>query len=139
MPLQGVDNQLRADPALMLGFRDQGINFLQVHMSPPAARQREFNDLLAFCRATGLRFAINNESANWSTNAPGPDGRCRFVAPDGCHRWDLSPEALDAATATGLFEGVVYDEGEHMQLCAQPYRLSAGIGRSAVSGWKPPA
>jgi hypothetical protein len=39
------------------------------------------------------------------------------VAPGGCHRWDLEPAALDAAAATGLFEGVVYDEGEHMQLC----------------------
>lgn len=117
MPLQGVDTSWRVDPALMLGFRDQGINFLQVHMSPRQLDNGEFNDLLAFCRATGLRFAINNESANWSTNAPGPDGRCRFAASDGCHRWDLAPEALDAAAATGLFEGVVYDEGEHMQLC----------------------
>ena len=116
-PLQGVDTSWRIDPALMLGLRDQGINFMQVHMQPRQFDNGEFDALLAFCRATGLRFAINNETANWMTNSIGPDGRCRFVAPDGCHRWDLAPEALDAAAATGLFEGVVYDEGEHMQLC----------------------
>jgi len=117
-PLCGIDTSWDGSPALMFGFRDLGVNFLQVHLQSTQLDKDDFADLLAFCKATGLRFAINNEHANWATNAPAsPTGRDRFVAPEGCHRWDLEPAALDAAAATGVFEGVVYDEGEHMQLC----------------------
>ena len=116
-PLRGIDTSWIETPAHLLAFRDLGVNFLQVHLSPAQLDNGEFADLLAFCKATGLRFALNNESANWATNATAPSGRSRFDASGGCHRWDIESAALDAATATGLFEGVVYDEGEHMQLC----------------------
>jgi hypothetical protein len=116
-PLCGIDTSWSETPAHVLAFRDLGVNFLQVHLNPAQLDNGEFADLLTFCKATGLRFALNNESANWVTNAPAPSGRSRFEAPGGCHRWDIESAALDAATATGLFEGVVYDEGEHMQLC----------------------
>jgi hypothetical protein len=117
-PVRGIDTSWNGTPALLFGFRDLGVNFLQVHLQSTQLDNSEFADLLAFCKATGLRFAINNEHANWATNAPAsPSCGDRFVAPNGCHRWDLEPAALDAAAATGLFEGVVYDEGEHMQLC----------------------
>jgi len=102
------------------------VNFLQVHISPQKLENGEFDELLRFCRATGLRFALTIEAANW-----GPDGgRGRFDAAGGCHRWDLEPAALRKAAATGLFEGVVYDEGEHMQLSRNAYsRLSDKIHR----------
>jgi hypothetical protein len=119
--VHGIDINWGDSPALMLGIRDQGANLLQVHLVTPQLVNGEFEELLAFCRATGLRFALNNEEANWSATSLAPDGHDRFVAAGGCHRWDLEPAALDAATATGLFEGVVYDEAEHMQLCRNYY------------------
>ena len=116
-PLCGIDTNWELSPALLFGLRDLGVNFLQVHLGTAQLDNGDFADLLTFCKAAGFRFAINNEEANWATNALAADGRDRFAAPGGCHRWDLAPAALDAAAATGLFEGVVYDEGEHMQLC----------------------
>ncbi|NLY00635.1 MAG: hypothetical protein GXY83_31445 [Rhodopirellula sp.] len=115
--LQGIDLSYNDSPALLLAIRDLGVNFLQVHISPRQLDDGEFDELLGFCRATGLRFALNNESSNWSADG----GNGRFDAAGGCHRWDLDPAALGKAAATGLFEGVVYDEGEHMQLCRNYY------------------
>jgi hypothetical protein len=115
--LQGIDLAYQDSPALLLAIRDLGVNFLQVHINPQQLDNGEFEELLGFCRATGLRFALNNETSNWVADG----GRGRFVAAGGCHRWDLDPEALRKAAATGLFEGVVYDEGEHMQLCRNFY------------------
>jgi hypothetical protein len=120
-PMRGFDLSWSNTPAQMLGIRDQGINFLQVHLSPGQLDNGEYAGLLAFCKATGLHFALNNEHCNWVASAPDPSGRERFDAAGGCHRWDLEGPALDAAAATGLFEGVVYDEGEHMQLCRNNY------------------
>jgi hypothetical protein len=116
--LQGIDLPYEDSPALLLGIRDLGVNFLQVHINPRQLENGELEELLRFCRVTGLRFALNNESSNY-----GADRGCRgcFDAAGGCHRWDLEPEALRKAAATGLFEGVVYDEGEHMQLCRNFY------------------
>lgn len=119
--LQGIDLSWGDNPALLLGIRDQGVSFLQFHLDPRQLDNGEFEELLGFCRATGLRFALNNETANWVASSLDPSGRDRFVAQGGCHRWDLEPTALDRAAATGLFEGVVYDEGEHMQLCRNFY------------------
>jgi hypothetical protein len=116
-PLRGIDCSWSGSPAQMLSIRDQGVNFIQVHLDAPQLDHGEYAELLAFCKVTGVHVAFNNEHANWAASSPDPAGRNRFDAPGGCHRWDLEPAALDAAVATGLFEGVVYDEGEHMQLC----------------------
>ncbi len=115
--LQGIDLGYNDSTALLLGIRDLGVNFLQVHLNPRQLENGEFEELLRFCQATGLHFALNNESSNWGADG----GRGRFDAGGGCHRWDLEPAALRKAAATGLFEGVVYDEGEHMQLCRNFY------------------
>lgn len=120
-PMRGFDLSWSNTPAQMLAIRDQGINFLQVHLSPSQLDNGEYAGLLTFCRATRLHFALNNEHCNWVASARDPSGHERFDAPGGCHRWDLEASALDAAAATGLLEGVVYDEGEHMQLCRNNY------------------
>lgn len=119
--LQGVDLGYVDSPALLLSLRDLGVNFLQFHLDPAQLDNGEFRELLAFCRATRTRFALNNETSNWAPEALDKQGRNRFAAEGGCHRWDIEPEALDAASATGLFEGVVYDEGEHMQMSRNAY------------------
>lgn len=120
-PWHGVDTGWNGTPAMMLGLRDQGVNLIVIHLGPSQLDNGEYDELLAFCRATGIHFQINNEHSNWVSEAPDPTGRNRFDAPGGCHRWDLEAKALDAAAATGVFEGVVYDEGEHMQLCRNNY------------------
>jgi hypothetical protein len=119
--LHGIDTNWGDNPALPLIIRDQGANFVQVHLGAAQLGSGEFGELLTFCRATGLRFALNNEECNWVAASPTADGGDRFAAAGGCHRWDLEAAALDAAAATGLFEGVVYDEGEHMQMCRNYY------------------
>jgi hypothetical protein len=119
--LRGIDLNWGDSPSLLLGLRDLGVNFLQVHLDPHQLDNGEFDELLAFCKATKMHFALNNENANWVAESKAPDGHDRFVAPGGCHRWDIEAPALDRAAATGLFEGVVYDEGEHMQLCRNFY------------------
>ncbi|MCC6729983.1 MAG: hypothetical protein IT208_11660 [Chthonomonadales bacterium] len=119
--LQGVDLFYADSPALLMGLRDLGVSFLQFHIEPAQLDNGELDEILAFCRATRTRFALNNESSNWGPGAPRADGANPFDAPGGCHRWDIEPAALRRAAATGLFEGVVYDEGEHMQLCRNYY------------------
>jgi len=119
--LQGVDLSYFDSPALLLGLRDLGVNFLQFHIEPHQLDNGELEELIAFCRATRTRFALNNETANWVASARRADGSDRFEAAEGCHRWDIELPALRKAAASGLFEGVVYDEGEHMQLCRNFY------------------
>lgn len=120
-PLRGIDLNWGDSPALLLGLRDQGVNFIQVHLDPAQLDNGEYAELLSFCEATRVHFALNVETSNWVAASLDPAGRNRFDAPGGCHRWDIEAPALDAAAATGLFEGVVYDEGEHMQLCRNYY------------------
>jgi hypothetical protein len=119
--LHGIDLNWGDNPAMLMGIRDQGVNFIDFHLDPQQLDNGEYAELLAFCRATKLRFSLNNEASNWIAASPDPAGRDRFSAPNGCHRWDIEPAALDAAARTGLFEGVVYDEGEHMQLSRNFY------------------
>ncbi len=119
--LQGIDLQYIDSPAMMLTVRDLGVNFLQFHLDPAQLDNGEFDELLAFCKATRLRFALNNETSNWARSAIDKSGHDRFDAANGCHRWDIEPQALRKAAATGLFKGVVYDEGEHMQLSRNAY------------------
>lgn len=127
----GIDLQYEDSPALMFALRDLGINFVDVHVGPGQIDSGQYDELLAFCKATGLRFAVNNESSNWGPSALDPQGRDRFAAEGGCHRWDLEGEVLERAAATGLFEGVVYDEGEHMQLCRNAYSDRTKVGPRA--------
>ncbi|HQK93585.1 MAG TPA: hypothetical protein PLD23_08765 [Armatimonadota bacterium] len=119
--LQGIDLEYVDQAALPFEIQDLGANFLQFHLNPKQLDNGEFDELIALCQALGTRFALNNEWCNWTPESKAPDGTDRFVAPGGCHRWDLEEPALRTAAATGLFEGVVYDEGEHMQLCRNAY------------------
>lgn len=119
--MQGVDLSYFDSPALLLGIRELGVNLLQFHLEPSQIDNGELGELIAFCKATGTRFALNNETANWAPSAPGPDGTDRFQAAGGAHRWDIEAPALRKARASGLLQGVVYDENEHMQLCRNFY------------------
>lgn len=118
---QGVDTCYLDSPTLLMAYRDLGVNFLDVHIEPSQLDNGELAELFAFCKATRTRFTLNNEASNWEPSALRKDGSDRMVAADGCHRWDLEPDALRAAAATGVFEGVVYDEGEHMQISRNAY------------------
>lgn len=128
--MQGVDLSYFDSPALLLGIRELGVNLLQFHLEPSQIDTGELDELIAFCRATGTRFALNNETANWAPSAPRPDGTDRFQAAGGAHRWDIEASALRRAKASGLLQGVVYDENEHMQLCRNFYsKLPDAVNR----------
>ncbi len=129
---QGLNSTYEDHAALLLAIKQLGVDCVVMHIHPEFFASPEFPDLLAFCEATGLHFALNNEFANW---APAPqtwkEGEPNpLSAEGGCHRWDLPAEALEQCAATGLFDGVVYDEGEHMQLCRNYYsRLADPVHR----------
>lgn len=121
--LQGVDIEYSDSASFLMSLRDLGVNFVDYHVGPNWGHfdNGAFDDFLQFVSATGMRFTLNNEEANWGFTWIDKTGVNRFNTPDGCHRWDLGPDILDRAAATGLFEGVVYDEPEHMQLCRNFY------------------
>ncbi len=108
-------------PAVWWALREMGAELLVVHLMPSELHTDTLETLLQFCRATRCRFAINNEAANWMPEALDPTGSNTFNAPNGCHRWDLDARTLRRCADTGLFEGVVYDESEHMQMCRNAY------------------
>ncbi len=108
-------------PAVWWALRDMGAELLVVHLMPSELHTDILQTLLEFCRATQCRFAINNEAANWMPEANDPTGANTFDAPNGCHRWDLDARTLQRCAETGLFEGVVYDESEHMQMSRNAY------------------
>lgn len=119
--LQGVDTFYTDSPSLLMAYRDLGVNFIQLHIEPPQTENGDLDEFLRFCKATRTRFALNNETSNFAPAALRSNGTNRFDAPHGCHRWDIEENVQRRAAATGLFEGVVYDEGEHMQLCRNNY------------------
>lgn len=119
--LQGVDVNFEDAPGWLFGLQDLGVNFLQFHISDAALDDGTLDNIIALCRVLEVRFALNNEQANWTPSGLTAGGRNRFRSKGECHRWDLEPEALRKAAATGLFEGVVYDEGEHMRISRNAY------------------
>ncbi len=108
-------------PAALWSFREMDINLLVAHIMPIYTQNGLCDDLFAYCQATGTRFTMNVEAPNFALMSDGTDGKNSYEAPSGCHRWDVDPETLRKAAATGVFEGVTYDEAEHMQLSRNAY------------------
>ncbi|MHB1462406.1 MAG: hypothetical protein ACYC1M_14060 [Armatimonadota bacterium] len=108
-------------PAALWSFREMDINLLVTHIMPIYTQNGLCDDLIAYCQATGTRFTINVEAPNFALTSDATDGKNSYEAADGCHRWDVDPETLRNAAATGVFEGVTYDESEHMQLSRNAY------------------
>ncbi len=108
-------------PGSLWSLREMDINLLVGHIGPQETENNIIDDLCAYCKATGTRFTFNVESPNFAPVSYSTNGKNSFDAADGCHRWDVDAETLRKAAATGLFEGVTYDESEHMQLSRNAY------------------
>ncbi len=109
------------NPAALWSFREMDINLLVAHIMPIYTQNGLCDDLFAYCQATGTRFTMNVEAPNFALMSDATDGKNSYEAAGGCHRWDVDPDTLRKAAATGLFEGVTYDESEHMQLSRNAY------------------
>ncbi|MHB1462392.1 MAG: hypothetical protein ACYC1M_13990 [Armatimonadota bacterium] len=108
-------------PGSLWSLREMDINLLVAHIGPQETENNIIDDLCAYCKATGTHFTFNVESPNFAPVSYSTNGKNSFDAAGGCHRWDVDEETLRKAAATGLFEGVTYDESEHMQLSRNAY------------------
>ncbi len=108
-------------PGSLWSLREMDINLLVAHIGPQETENNIIDDLCAYCKATGTHFTFNVESPNFAPVSYSTNGKNGFDAADGCHRWDVDAETLRKAAAMGLFEGVTYDESEHMQLSRNAY------------------
>lgn len=72
----------------------------------------------AWCAARDIHWATNLEHANWVQHFAGEHGNDWFRREDGRHFF-LFPEALlEELGAAERLLGLMYDEAEHMQICA---------------------
>lgn len=108
-------------PGSLWSLREMDINLLVAHIGPSETETGVTDDLCAYCKATGTHFTFNVEAPNFAAVSNSTNGKNSFDAPDGCHRWDVDADTLHKAAATGVFEGVTYDESEHMQLSRNGY------------------
>ncbi|MHB1462535.1 MAG: hypothetical protein ACYC1M_14705 [Armatimonadota bacterium] len=108
-------------PVYLWSLREMGVGLLVADIVPSNTETGVTNDICAYCKATDTRFAYNLMMSNYTAVSDSTNGKNSYDAPDGCHRWDVDADTLRHAAATGLFEGVMYDEVEHMQLCRNAY------------------
>lgn len=108
-------------PGSLWSLREMDINLLVAHIGPYETQIGVTDNLCAFCKATGTHFTFNVEGPNFVPVSNSSNGKNSYNAPDGCHRWDVDADTLRKAAATGVFEGVTYDESEHMQLSRNAY------------------
>ncbi len=108
-------------PAFLWSCREMGLNLWVAHITPLETQTGVTDDLCAFCKATGTHFTFNVEMPNYTPVSNSTNGKNSFDAADGCFRWDVDADTLRKAAATGVFEGVTYDESEHMQLSRNGY------------------
>jgi hypothetical protein len=120
-------------------LHELGLNFMVIHLMPveapglgPAeALQHRIGHIDEAMRREGIRYALNNELANWWKVFELEPGKDEFAHPDGTHRWDLRMDWLRPLLQPQdgrrpVFEGVVYDEPVHMQLCGQQFATHPG-------------
>jgi len=90
-------------------------------------------------RQHGMTYTFNVEAPNFREAAEITPGVNEFDHPGGLHRWDLRMEWLKpilppAVPAPPAFQGIVYDECEHMQLSNNKYSnepTQRALGREA--------
>jgi hypothetical protein len=144
----GVNTDKNLDsPAWKAAIDSLGVDALHFHFSlenvkdgeDPVERNLEvIRDMKKFCQEKGLRFTLNNETANWGGSAynretgyPADRGKFPpkkgfeytqdwFYHEDGTYRFDI-PEAILGELSDASFTGVVYDEATHMQIGWNPY------------------
>lgn len=94
-------------------LRELGAAFY-VHHQVPA--HTDVAAMLSDLSAAGIDLVLGNEYGN--INGP--------FAP-GTNRYDIDPEIVREAAATGRLVGILYDEPEHLQIHADQYRRDAHL------------
>ncbi|MFC8680294.1 hypothetical protein ACFT30_02155 [Microbacterium ureisolvens] len=94
-------------------LRELGADFYVHHVIPTQEDHAALFDDLA---AAGIGLVLGNEYGN--INGPHADGT---------NRYDLPAELVRDAAASGVLEGVLYDEPEHLQIHADQYRHDAHL------------
>lgn len=119
----GVNDQaqLVQHPVNLWSLREMGVGLWVADIVPSNTETGVTNDLCAYCKATGTHFAYNLVLPNFAAVSDSTNGKNSYDTPDGCHRWVVDADTLRHAASTGVFEGVMYDEVEHMQLCRNGY------------------
>ncbi len=113
--------------------KDLGIDTWVMHFFPsPVISQNlsHIREVDQFCEKSGLLWVANFENANWIREFSDETGYNWYNREDGRH-FELPPETVRAALgAATRCDGVMYDEAEHMQNCANAIANGAKL-------WKP--
>lgn len=118
-------------------LNELGLNHMDLHLSP-ITDAGERNALLMGerirridreMRERGLTYTLNVESSNFRASVEITPGVNEFERPGGLHRWDLrmgwlSPILPPGVSTPTAFQGIVYDECDHMQLSNNKYSNS---------------
>ncbi len=140
--LLGVDNagsdwiyrsdcEPASDEQLRKALDELGVNFFVYHLIPdgagtPEAMARRVARIDDAMRSLGIRYTLNDESANWAKSLELEPGVNEFAHPDGTHRWDLRMDWLEqvlppAKPGAPALIGITHDECEHMQLTSHQF------------------
>jgi hypothetical protein len=116
-----------------------GLKHIDIHLSPitnagsqNSARMGErISQIDVLARQHGLTYTFNVEASNTRASAEITPGVNEYDHPGGLHRWDLRMEWLKpilppAVPAPPAFQGIVYDECEHMVLSNHKYVSDGG-------------
>lgn len=110
-----------------LGVKQFGVHFYLYEDSTRTLAQ--IKEIDAAMRRHGLTYQLNLEQANFVSRVEVTPGVNEFSHPDGTHRWDLRMEWLNPILPTVVsgkpgFNGLIYDECEHMLLSNNKYANS---------------
>lgn len=119
---KGRDEELKA-------IHELGAGFIVCQFAPQNFKQgaenkgwigsaKDFSDLALACKKYNMSYFVNQEATNYSKEGDFLDekGNDIMAHPDKTHRWDLTGNVLENATANKEFRGVLYDEAEHGQM-----------------------
>lgn len=105
-------------------MKELGADFLVHHYNPrvpqfTAASQEQYvKDLNAFFEKSNIKYLINCEISNtWPEEQASDNTGWNWVkGPNNTHRFSFRPTVLELLNNSRAFEGVVYDEQDHVQV-----------------------
>lgn len=104
---------------LIAPMKELGADFLVHHYAPHAsaiAQENYVRDLSALFEQNNLKYLINTEVSNFVPQLIDDSGWSWLQGPNNNHRFTFRPPVLKLLNLSNAFEGVVYDEADHMQI-----------------------
>lgn len=102
-------------------LQEFGFDLWMKHYSPPreiSANVTALQALDGFAAENGIRWMCNLEHANWTPGHIDDRGRDWYNQPDGRYYFQFPEELLETLGQCRALQGLMYDEAEHMQNCA---------------------